>query len=207
MARGRYLIFIDDDVICSAEWLANIIRTFEERPDCAGVSGPAVITKEFRRNRDIFSFKLFKFLYDIWFCGGRSSLPGHLTRSGAWTTGACNASCKYDGPVHFLEACNMAYRSSVFFDHNGFDEEYKGVGDWSEPDLAFRVREAGYSLWFSRDAKLEHRPSKSGAFKKRRKDAPNRLANYLRFSEKWIKPCWEHSLYKWFLRSYYRIKG
>lgn len=205
-AKGEYLIFIDDDVICAPNWLASIVRTFEERPDCAGVSGPSVITREFRRNRDIFSFKFFKFLYDLWFCGGKASLPGHITESGAWTTGACNEDCSYEGPVQFLEACNMAFRRDVFNECGGFDETYGGVGDWSEPDLSFRIRKAGYNLWFSRDAKLEHRPSKSGAFKKRLSDSRNRLSNYELFSSRWIEPCWSHDIYKWFLGIYYAIK-
>jgi GT2 family glycosyltransferase len=205
-ARGRYLVFIDDDVVCSPGWLSRIVRIFEERPDCAGVSGPAVITGQFRRNRDIFSFKFFKFLYDFWFCGRKYRLPGHITESGAWTTGACDESCDYEGEVEFLEACNSAYRADIFHRVGGFDESFRGVGDWSEPDLAFRIREIGYKLWFSRDARLEHRPSKSGAFKKRLSDSRNRLANYELFAKRWVKPHWKHELYKKFLRTYYKIK-
>lgn len=204
-ARGKYLIFIDDDVVTSPGWLAAIIRTFEERPDCGGVSGPSVITREFRRNRDIFSFKLFKHLYDLWFCFGQSSLPGHITKAGAWTTGACNESCNYEGEVHFLEACNMAYCADTFRSVGGFDTTFKGVGDWSEPDLSFRLRRAGHKLWFSRDARLEHRPSCSGAFKKRKFDSRNRLDNYELFASRWVKACWQHSLYKQFLRMYYAV--
>lgn len=202
-AKGDYLIFIDDDVICSSDWLAAIIEIFEGRSYCGGVSGPAFITSEYKRNRDIFSYKFFKYLYDLWFCHGQSSLPGHITKAGAWTTGACNENCSYEGNIDFLEACNMAFRTDIFNSVGGFDESYLGIGDWSEPDLAFRVRKLGYQLWFSRDARVEHRPSKSGAFKKRRKDAPNRMANYELFSSRWIKPCWQHTLYKWFMRTYY----
>ena len=206
-AKGEYLAFIDDDVICSPGWLAAIVRTFEERSRCAGVSGPALITPEFRRNRDIFSFRLGKRLYDFWFCNGRSSLPGHITKSGAWTTGACEDNCSYEGPVHFLEACNMAFNARVFRELGGFDTAYKGVGDWSEPDLAFKARRRGYGLWFCRDARLEHRPSKSGAYLKRTTDSNNRLSNYELFSKRWIKPCWEHEFYKMFIRGYYVIKS
>ena len=205
-ARGKYIVFIDDDVYCSPRWLQSIVETFEKDENIGGVSGPAVITGEFKRNRDIFRFGPIKLFYDLFFCGGRQSLPGHICKSGAWTTGAHLESCAYDGPVHFLEACNMAYRADVFTELGGFDESYLGVGDWSEPDLAFRVRQAGYNLWFSRDARLEHRPSCSGAFKKRKYDSGNRLANYEQFSRRWIKPCWQHTLYKKFIGTYYALK-
>jgi O-antigen biosynthesis protein len=202
-AKGEYLIFIDDDVVCAPGWLAAIVKTFEERPRCAGVSGPSVITQQYRLNRDIFSFKLFKSLYDLWFCFGQSHLPGRITKAGAWTTGACDVFCDYDGPVQFLEACNSAYRRETFEKEGGFDESFLGVGDWSEPDLSFRIRRAGHELWFSRDARMEHRPSRSGAFKKRKSDSGNRLANYEKFSKRWVEPCWQHELYKGFLKAYY----
>jgi O-antigen biosynthesis protein len=200
-ARGKYLIFIDDDVVCYPGWFSAIVRTFESG-DISGVSGPAVVRGDFRRNRDVFKFGWINHL----FMDGRQMLPGHISRAGAWTTGATNEDCSYEGPVQFLEACNMAYRSDAFRLAGGFDETYKGVGDWSEPDLAFRIREAGGSLWFSRDARLEHRASKSGAFKKRRGDARNRMANYELFASRWIKPNWRHSLYKFVLKKYYETQ-
>ena len=201
-ARGKYLVFIDDDVICEPKWMESIVRTFQER-DLGGVSGPSYISREYRRNRDLFRFPGIKYFYDLLFLDGKQSLPGHITESGAWTTGACNKSCSYEGPVHFLEACNMAFRSDAFKLVGGFDESYKGVGDWSEPDLAFRIRQAGYDLWFSRDAALEHRPSRSGAFKKRLSDSRNRMANYELFASRWVKQHWKHDLYKRFLKAYY----
>lgn len=205
-AKGKYLIFIDDDTVCSPDWFKSIRETFQRDSRIGGVSGPALITGRYRRNRDLFRFPWLKSLYDFVFLEGRAHLPGHFTRWGAWTTGAHKDHCAYDGEVEFLEACNMAFRRDVFEEMGGFDESYKGVGDWSEPDLAFRIRKAGYKLWFSRDAKLEHRPSKSGAFKKRSKDSPNRLANYELFSDRWITPCWQHTVYKSFLRKYYALK-
>ena len=206
-ARGQYLIFIDDDIYAHQGWLNAIVESFNSHADVAGVSGPAFITREFRANRDIFRFRFFKYLYDLIFCEGRERLPGHITKAGAWTTGASLETCSYEGEVDFLEACNMAFRASAFRLAGGFDEAYKGVGDWSEPDLSFRLRRLGHKLWFSRNAKLEHRPSKSGAFKKRAADSNNRMSNYELFSRRWIKPCWQHSLYKQFMRAYYAIKN
>lgn len=201
-ARGKYLVFIDDDVVTSKGWMESIVRTFKER-DVAGVSGPAVVRGDFRRNRDVFKYGWINNL----FMDGKQMLPGHISTSGAWTTGACREDCDYEGPVHFLEACNMAFRADVFRSSGGFDEAYKGVGDWSEPDLAFRIRQAGGSMWFSRDAALEHRPSKSGAFKKRLSDSRNRMANYELFASRWVKPHWKHDLYKQFLRAYYATRS
>jgi len=201
-AKGEYLVFCDDDVVATKDWLKSIVRAFSSR-DVFGVSGPSIITDEYRKQRDLFKWKKVKMLYDFVFLGRSSSLPGHITKSGAWTTGACDESCRYEGEVDFLEACNMSYRRDVFEQVGGFDESYKGVGDWSEPDLAFRIRKIGGRLLFVQGAKLYHFPSRSGAYKKRKGDSRNRLSNYLLFSKKWVKRCWQNELYKLFLKSYY----
>lgn len=206
-ASGKYLIFIDDDVICSAKWLESIIECFSRYESIGGVSGPSTILHEYRRNRDLFRYPFAKWLYNLIFLEGRAFLPGHITKSGAWTTGAADEKCSYEGPVDFLEACNMAFKRSAFEEVGGFDEGYIGVGDWSEPDLAFRVRKAGYQLWFTQGAKLCHYPSKSGAFKKRNLDSKNRLQNYLRFASRHVPSHWRNELYKLFLRSYYAFKS
>ena len=97
----------------------------------------------------------------------------------------------------------MSFKADIFRSVGGFDESYGGVGDWSEPDLAFKIRTKGNILWFCEDAKLEHHPSRSGAFSKRRDQAMIRMQNYELFSKRWIKPCIKHSLYKLFMRAYY----
>lgn len=205
-ASGEYIVFIDDDVFTTRDWLKSIVETFENE-SVDGVSGPAIMRLQHKRNRDLFRFPRIKFLYDLLFLDGLGRLPGHFTASGAWTTGASEALCSYEGEVHFLEACNMAFRRSTFEKLGGFDETYKGVGDWSEPDLCFRARANGSRLYFNPRAKLYHEPSTSGAFFKRNVDSRNRMDNYLLFSRRWIKPCFKHTLYKIFMTLYYAIKA
>jgi len=115
--------------------------------------------------------------------------------------------CSFEGQVHFLEACNMAYRKEAFEAIGGFDESYKGCGDWSEPDLSFRIRKAGKMLWFTPEARMYHFPSPTGPYKSIRRQSNIRLENYLRFARQWVKPCWQHSLYLNFLKGYYWCKS
>lgn len=205
-AKGDILIFIDDDVWCPPEWLGGILEGFK-KDSVAGVSGPTVISWQFMAKRDLFRFPTFKKIYDKAFLNGMERLPGRITPAGAWTTGACFKGCNYEGLVQFLEACNMAYRREVFRSVGGFDERFKGIGDWSEPDLSFRIRRLGRQLWFTQKARLYHEPSRSGAFKKRSLDSRNRLQNYELFASRWVRPYWRHTLYKQFLRTYYWIKS
>lgn len=203
-ATGDIICFIDDDVVCDKRWVESIVECFESR-DLCGVSGPAIIDEEHQKSRDIFRHKWIKKIYDWYFLEGKENLPGHITEAGTWTTGACSPSCYYEGPVDFLEACNMSFRSDVFKFVRGFDESYGGVGDWSEPDLCFRIKQLGGSLYFSQNVRVLHNPSRTGAYKKRGNDE-YRLLNYYKFSNKWVKPCFKNSVYKSFLRTYYFLK-
>lgn len=204
-AKGEYLIFIDDDTVLTPHWMSGIVRAFQENPRVGGVSGPAVILLQYQQQRDIFRFKHIKRLYDLLFLYPKSALPGHITSAGAWTTGAAAEDCSYEGEVDFLEACNMAWSKEAFREVGGFDESYRGIGDWSEPDLAFRVRERGYLLHFSPEAKLYHLPDRTGAYLSRAQTGA-RYTNYIRFARRWVHPCWRHSLYKGFLRGYFTFK-
>lgn len=204
-ARGDILVFTDDDIRADKNWLRSIVESFNRR-HVVGVSGPSIILDRFRCQRDLFRYGWIKSLYDFFFLEGKGHLCGRFTRAGTWTTGACENSCDYNGEVDYLEASNMSFKKKSFWEIGGFDEIYRGVGDWSEPDAAFKLRKKGYKLWFNSRARLFHEPSRTGAYNKRAGESKIRLNNYLTFAKRWVKPCWRHSLFKLFLRIYYEIK-
>lgn len=196
LAIGKFLVFIDDDITASPGWLDAIRSGFDK--GYHGVSGRSFIRNDFRINRDTFRFgSILSRFSEI--------DPGRISKFGMWSLAATNENCTYEGEVNYLEACNMAFEKDAFWSVNGFDESYKGIGDWSEPDLCFRLGKNGYRMWFSRNAVVEHCPSKSGAYKKRLIKC-NRMENYEQFSKRWIKPCWQHSLFKMILRGYFWAK-
>jgi GT2 family glycosyltransferase len=193
-ASGRYLVFTDDDVVCSSDWLESLQRAFKR--GYSGVSGPSFIKSEFQKNRDCFKFPVGLF---------SSRYPGRISSWGQWSLEATKESCDFEGEVDYLEACNMAFEKEAFWLVNGFDESYRGIGDWSEPDICFRIKALGKRLWFARNASVEHRPSQSGAYKKRLVKC-DRMENYELFSKRWIRPSVQHSLYKMILRTYFWLK-
>ena len=73
-ARGQYLIFIDDDVVCGVDWLEAMHRSFQR--GYVGVSGPSIITHHFRKNRDCFKLPVWLFSREI---------PGTLSSWGQWS--------------------------------------------------------------------------------------------------------------------------
>ena len=207
-AKGEIIVFIDDDVECTSDWLNAIVTSFGEVQSVVGVSGPSTIPQGYKGNRDLFRYSSLKWLYDFFFLERKRALPGHFSKSGAFTTGASEEDCSYDGEVQFLEACNMAYKREVFEKLGGFDEAYTGVGEWSEPDLCFRIKNStGGKFYFSPRVRVSHLVSKAGAFKLRKAESAQRMANYWLFSSRWIKPCLSHSAYKLFVRLYYAFKS
>ena len=206
-AKGAILAFIDDDVVLTPSWLETVVKGIASGRDVGGISGPSIIRPIYRRNRDLFRYPIIKALYDKVFLEGIGHLPGHFTRFGAWTTGACEETCSYEGEVEFLEACNMSFRRNAFEQAGGFDESFKGVGDYSEPDLSFRIRRRGYRLLFLQGARLFHNPSKAGAYGLRLGDSQNRLRNFNLFADRHIRPSIRLNCYKVFLSLYYGIKA
>lgn len=204
-SQAPVVCFIDDDTLCTTSWLSSILRTMDLDGQIAGVSGPSVIPDAYKGSRDLFRFKVAKSFYDWFFCEGKEALPGHICRSGAWTTGASLEACSYEGEVDFLEACNQSYRKVALQAVGGFDEHYRGVGDWSEPDLCYRLKEHRFKLHFTQGAKLYHLPSQTGAYSKRLHDN-TRYQNYRRFASRWVRPNWKHGVYLKFLEGYFLMK-
>lgn len=203
-ARGPVVCFIDDDTVCPPRWLAGVLEGFRRGADVIGVSGPAIIPDTSRRHRDIFRFPWLKYLYDKVFLD-HVDRPGHLCQSGAVTTASADPSNRYTGPVTYLEACNMSFRTNELRAVGGFDEGFQDLAEWCEPDVCFRLRQAfpGSVCWYSQAAGLRHEPSPAGATALRR-GTGSRLANYQRFADRWVPDCPASRRYRTFLRTYYR---
>lgn len=189
-AQGEYVAWIDDDVIVSPGWSRAIIATLDRHPKIGGVTGPTIIPPRLLKNRDIFFFYQTKGLWgalgkfwENFFLEGKKYEVGQITKSGAWTPGSnFPQSLKIKGlkQVDYLEACNMTLRRALVQKVNGFDYHYTGVGEWSELDLAMRIKKLGYQLVFNPQAKVTHFIAQTGVYS-RRTGAQSRMENFLRF--------------------------
>lgn len=200
-AKGKIVSFIDDDVVVSAGWLQEIFDTFNKSPDIGGVSGPTTIPLEILANRDILAFqnmirrnilwKIIGGIYTYFVLENQPNSIGRIFKSGAFSLGsnyAESTKIPQNIEVDYLEACNMSFKKEVLDKTGGFALEYKGVGDWSEPDLSFRVRKMGYKLIFNPKAQVNHLISQQGVYGERGKDSFQRAKNFIYFYFKWIKP-------------------
>jgi glycosyltransferase involved in cell wall biosynthesis len=200
-AQGRIVSFIDDDVTVAVTWAGEIVNTFAQSRVIGGVSGPTLIPEELRENRDILAFhhtqgknifwRLAAKFYASVVLEGSPKAIGRIFKSGAFGLGANYPESKQlpaNIKVDYLEACNMSFRKDILDKIGGFSPEYAGIGDWSEPDLSFRVRNAGFSLLFNPRAGVEHWISRGGVFTQRGGDSFQRSRNFIRFYFKWIRP-------------------
>lgn len=205
-AEGEVLSFLDDDVVPSLGWSAGV-RKWLGFDSIGGVSGPAIIPHEVRQGRDLFKYPWIKRGYDWAFLGKARGIPGKITSAGTFTTASSEPSCHYEGAVDFMEACNLSLKTSLFQWLHGFDEAYTGVGEWSEPDLAFRLRSrTGKLIWFSPECAVTHYCDPTGAYQERLQVA-TRLTNYELFASRWVCPHWRHTLFRQFMGAYYWLKA
>ncbi len=57
---------------------------------------------------------------------------------------------------------NVSYRRTALETIGGFDENYRGNALWEELDCAFRLRAAGYRIWYTSRARVRHLRLASG---------------------------------------------
>lgn len=205
-ATAPLVAFIDDDVVLGQTWVSGVLKVFQKNAQIVGASGPAIITPNYRLHRDRFKYPFLSKLHD-WLFVCHPEVPGHLTHGGTYTPAAASEDCTYEGPVDYLEACNMVFRTAALRAVGGFDEAYGGIGDWSEPDAAFRVRGTTKGLlWFSPALSVFHQPSPGGATLFRWQDGHHRVANADLFQRRWVPQTWRSRGFRLFYRTYYLLK-
>ena len=137
-ARGKYLVFLDDDVTISPYTLYHLWQ-FMERHKKTGI-GFAKIFKMTRRNifDDCGSFLLYNGF--IW-----SRAGNEIEDKG-----------QYDSPcmIFSSKSATCIARRSSFLDVGGFDSSYYILGE--ESDLSFRMWLKGYEVWYIPEARSWH---------------------------------------------------
>jgi glycosyltransferase involved in cell wall biosynthesis len=127
-ARGRILVFTDDDCLPHPGWLAAIDRCMSERHDPVAVGGRVVNVLE----EDVYaaaSQGIVDFLYEYY---GEHPAPGR-----------------------FFTSNNLAMPRAEFLAIGGFDDGFKRVAA-EDRDLCERWRAAGFELHFAPDAVVGH---------------------------------------------------
>jgi len=181
-------IRIDDDVITDKGWFNHIINPFSDQK-VGAVTGPTLVDPRRLKERDIFSFLkpieknpllnkiIIEYLYE-----NRLYNVSTFLKSGVFTLGSNfkNHLPKKSKIVNNLEACNFALRTQLLKGLGGFDQLFsRGLGEYHEADIAFKIQEAGYQIMFHPQAIIHHNIKRGSS--KTRSDAYHRIQNFICF--------------------------
>lgn len=135
LASGDVVVFIDDDSVPEAEWLADLAQSYQDS-SVGAVGG---------------------FVYDHtgvqfqaeFVTTNRLGYPSH------WTEPAPHLNYPYSLDVPHLLGTNCSFRRSALLEIGGFDEEYEYFLD--ETDVCCRINDAGYRIVQRRDGFVHHK--------------------------------------------------
>ncbi len=137
VARGEYLLFLNNDTRLMPGCVQAMLATFKERPDC-GVVGPKILYPD----------------------GLLQEAGGIVWRDGtAWNCGKFGdpAAPEYNylREVDYVSGAALMVPRGLFDQLGGFDRRYS-PGYWEDTDLCFAARSLGRRVYFQPRAELVH---------------------------------------------------
>lgn len=127
------VIFCDDDVIVSSNFIANHLKNYSD----AQIG--AVAGRVFRKNKPPAK--------DIKKVGSFRHFDADFTD---------NFDAGFRTEIDSLFGCNMSFRREVLEKAGGFDKRFGGTAHLEETDVSLRIKKLGYKLIFDPEAELEH---------------------------------------------------
>ncbi|MBE9005187.1 glycosyltransferase family 2 protein [Fortiea sp. LEGE XX443] len=147
-SSGEIILFIDDDVRLTPEFLMAHAKNYLQNPEIGAVAG-----RVFDRMK-------------LGESGGQLEieyLPPQAMNPGiAWYYLDLVHTIK---PQQVLTArgCNMSFRREIFSKYKlRFDERFRGSAVREESDFCLRIRQTGYKIWYDPEAHLVHLGEETG---------------------------------------------
>ncbi len=163
VARGRYLLFLNDDTVILDDALARIVEWLDRHPE-AGMSGPRLLNTD---GTDQFSSGR-RFTTPMAAVFGRKSVLTRWFPRARWATSylmsdRVESSAPYE--VDWLSAAAMAVRRDVFDRVGGLAEDFYY---FHEQVFCARVKAAGRSIFLDPTARLIHHEGVGSGVRTRR---------------------------------------
>jgi O-antigen biosynthesis protein len=166
LARGQYLVLLNNDTRVVDGWLDELIDGFTHFPK-AGLLGSKLFYPD----------------------GSLQEAGGIIWRDGsAWNYGRnddpnCPEYC-YARQVDFISGASIATPLSLWKQLGGFDELYCPAY-YEDSDFAFRVREAGFETWFQPLSRVIHYEGKTSGTDLGSGVKAHQVTNGVKFYDRW----------------------
>jgi GT2 family glycosyltransferase len=137
-AKGRIVLFLDDDVILLDDaFLDAHVRAYAD-PTIGGVTG-RIVERSVRPNA--------------------KDTAAHISAGGRTITNMWGTERR---TIESCKGANMSYRRAAIDQIGGFDRRYTGTALLEDTDFSYRVRAAGWTLLYDPACELVHLSAPSG---------------------------------------------
>ncbi|HTC26256.1 glycosyltransferase [Dyella sp.] len=137
LARGEYLLFLNNDTQVTAGWMDALVRCFRDEPDC-GLAGSRLLYPDGRLQE----------------AGGWV-----FSDASAWNVGRFDARnespYRYRRRTDYVSGASMMIRRDRFETLGRFDQRYQPAY-YEDTDLAFAVRASGLSVFYEPNSVVVH---------------------------------------------------
>ncbi len=135
-ALGEVIIFCDDDVIPSHNFIENHLQNYQEK-EVGGVGGRIILNgKQSHDNPN------------------HNKVIGKVRWWDAYLIDNFDATER--AYIDHVQGCNMSFRKEAIIKAGGFDERFGGSAHLEETDLCLRICRTGYKIVFDPKAELIH---------------------------------------------------
>jgi glycosyltransferase involved in cell wall biosynthesis len=138
VAKGDILLFCDDDIIAEPNFLEEHTRLHAVQPEVGAISCHLIEPHE----KEI-----------------TCNMPLKITTYGRFIN---KPNALFNGYVTSLNGGNMSFKRSALEKAGFFEENLRGTSMLEEPDIAMRLLQNDYRLYFSSNTKVQHFPQHNG---------------------------------------------